>query len=144
MTLSDTSELLRILADSSRLRLLALLQIEELTVAELVRVTGLSQSRVSTHLGKLREAGLVHDRRAGNATFYRAHEGGPPGPAGALWEQVRVAAREIFPNCPRGLPVMEQVAPSSYWPSPDAVPKPDWKDRDYIRPILPGGDPHKE
>ena len=39
------------------------LQEEELTVAELTRITRLTQSRVSTHLGKLREAGLVQDRR---------------------------------------------------------------------------------
>jgi len=91
-SLADTSESLRLLADTNRLRLLALLQAEELTVAELVRVTGMTQSRVSTHLGRLREAGLVHDRRAGNATFYRAREGKTAGPARALWEQVRVAA----------------------------------------------------
>ena len=31
---------------------------------------------------------------------------------------VRVTARDIFPNCPRGLPVMEMVGPSPYWPTP--------------------------
>lgn len=57
---------------------------------------------------------------------------------------VRVSAREIFPNCPRGLPKMDQIAPSPWWPDAGRVPMPDWKGRDYIRPILPDGDPHKE
>ena len=70
--LTTTTELLRTLGDASRLRLLALLGHEELSVAELTRVTGLGQSRVSTHLGKLREAGLVRDRREGASSFYAA------------------------------------------------------------------------
>ncbi len=54
------------------MRLLALLDIEELTVAELARITRLAQPRVSTHLAKLREAGLVADRRAGVSVYYRS------------------------------------------------------------------------
>lgn len=57
---------------------------------------------------------------------------------------VVIEADEIFPNCPRGLPVMEQVAPSPYWPNATEVPKPEWKDRGYIQPILPEGDPHAD
>ena len=59
--LQTTTELLRLLSEPTRVRLLALLGREELTVAELTGVTQLSQSRVSTHLGKLREAGFVRD-----------------------------------------------------------------------------------
>lgn len=56
---------------------------------------------------------------------------------------IRVTAREIFPNCPRGLPVMEAVGPNPWWPGADRVPRPDWKGRDYIREILPKDDPHR-
>lgn len=61
---------LNLLGDESRLRLCALLRDRELSVGDLVRVTGLAQSRVSTHLGRLREGGFVRDRRDGASTFY--------------------------------------------------------------------------
>ncbi|HEX4353799.1 MAG TPA: metalloregulator ArsR/SmtB family transcription factor, partial [Polyangiales bacterium] len=70
MNLSDTIETLNLLGDESRLRLCALLRDRELCVTDLVHVTGISQSRVSTHLGRLREAGFVRDRRHGAQTFY--------------------------------------------------------------------------
>jgi ArsR family transcriptional regulator len=66
-----TSNLLRLLSDPTRVRLLALLQREELTVAELSAVLRLAQPRVSTHLAKLKEASLVRDRRAGVSAYYR-------------------------------------------------------------------------
>ncbi len=59
------------LADPTRLRLLALLAREELAVHELMEVLDMAQSRVSRHLGILREAGLVRDRRDGTSVFYR-------------------------------------------------------------------------
>jgi DNA-binding transcriptional ArsR family regulator/protein-L-isoaspartate O-methyltransferase len=67
---------LRLLADPTRVRLLALLENEELTVAELAAVLHLAQPRVSTHLAKLKEAGLVRDRRAGVSAYYRANSEG--------------------------------------------------------------------
>lgn len=70
MTLAHCVETLTLLGDESRLRLCALLRERELCVSELVRLTGISQSRVSTHLGRLREAGFVRDRRQGQQTFY--------------------------------------------------------------------------
>lgn len=71
MELEASSNLLRVLADATRLRLLALLGAEELSVAELSAITGLAQPRVSTHLAKLKDAGLVHDRRHGVSAFYK-------------------------------------------------------------------------
>jgi SAM-dependent methyltransferase len=70
MTLASTIETLNLLGDESRIRLCALLGQRELCVNDLVRVTGISQSRVSTHLGRLREAGVVQDRRQGAQNFY--------------------------------------------------------------------------
>ena len=76
MDLATASSVLRLLADPTRVRLLALLEGEELTVAELAAVLHLAQPRVSTHLAKLKEAGLVRDRRAGVSAYYRANAEG--------------------------------------------------------------------
>ena len=61
---------LRLLADETRLRLLLLLQKEELSVVELQEILGMGQSRISTHLAQLRRAGFVQDRRAGKNIYY--------------------------------------------------------------------------
>lgn len=70
MQLGNYAEALSLLGDENRLRLCALLAERELCVSELVRVTGMAQSRVSTHLARLREAGLLRHRRDGAQTFY--------------------------------------------------------------------------
>ncbi len=44
---------LRLLADPSRLRILLLVEREELSVAELQEILGMGQSRISTHLAQL-------------------------------------------------------------------------------------------
>ncbi|MEI9976478.1 MAG: metalloregulator ArsR/SmtB family transcription factor [Ignavibacteriota bacterium] len=62
---------LRLAADPSRLRLLLLLEQEELSVAELQDILAQGQSRISTHLAQLKQAGLVDDRREGKNAFYR-------------------------------------------------------------------------
>lgn len=63
--------LLRLLADGTRLRMLALLRREELTVGELARALGLAQSRVSNHLRQLREIGLLAERHVGKHTHLK-------------------------------------------------------------------------
>src|ERR1700679_3791031 len=68
---------LRLLADPTRLRLLHLLQREELTVAELQEILGMGQSRISSHLSLLKTAQLVRDRRAGKNIFYALREDFP-------------------------------------------------------------------
>lgn len=62
---------LRVLADESRLRLLLLLEREELSVVELQEILAMGQSRISTHLSQLKQAGLVVDRRVGKNSLYR-------------------------------------------------------------------------
>jgi ArsR family transcriptional regulator len=58
-------------ADPTRLRILLLLEREELAVQELMDILGMAQSRVSRHLAILREARLLRDRRDGTYVFYR-------------------------------------------------------------------------
>ncbi len=61
----------RALSDPARLRLLQFLLNEEHTVTECVAAVGLSQSRVSTHLGCLSDCGYVQVRRTGRFAYYR-------------------------------------------------------------------------
>jgi ubiquinone/menaquinone biosynthesis C-methylase UbiE/biotin operon repressor len=62
---------MRLAADPNRLRLLLLLEREELSVAELQEILAKGQSQISTHLAQLKQAGLVDDRRTGKNSFYR-------------------------------------------------------------------------
>ena len=83
--LDTTLNWLHLFGDPTRVRLMALLAREELTVAELTTITELSQSRVSTHLGKLKEAGLLRDRPEGASTYYAANDAAMPAAAQKLW-----------------------------------------------------------
>ena len=94
MNLSATSQtapaLLRVLSDGTRLRALALLAREELSVGELSRCLAMTQSRVSNHLRVLREHDLLIERRSGTSTFLRAALGSGPADSAAdrLWAAV--------------------------------------------------------
>ena len=89
MDLEAWSTRLKVFADATRVRLLALLAREELTVAELSAITQLAQPRVSTHLAKLKEAGLVRDRRAGVSAYYRFDEDNLDTVQRELWRSLR-------------------------------------------------------
>lgn len=62
--------LFRAFADRTRLRILRLLTEGELCVCDLMSVLGSPQPFVSRHLGYLRRAGLVTDRRQGLWRYY--------------------------------------------------------------------------
>ena len=83
---------LKLIADPARLRLLLLVEREELSVAELQEILAMGQSRISTQLAQLKQAGLVEDRRQGKNSLYRlkSHE-----LEGAVVEIIREAAREV-------------------------------------------------
>src|SRR5947207_1427997 len=69
--MSSTLKSLRALSDPTRLRIVALLEKDELSVNELQEITRMGQSRISTHLGLLQDSGLVQSRREGKRTFYK-------------------------------------------------------------------------
>jgi ArsR family transcriptional regulator len=63
--------LMRVLADPTRLRLLALLADAELSVGEMARALAMGQSRISNHLKILREHELISERHEGSYTYCR-------------------------------------------------------------------------
>lgn len=69
--MSSTLKALRALSDPTRLRIIALLEKDELSVNELQEITRMGQSRISTHLGLLLDSELVESRREGKRTFYK-------------------------------------------------------------------------
>ena len=81
-------KIFRTLGDPTRVRILALLEREELAVHELMDVLAMAQSRVSRHLGILREAGLLRDRREGTSALYR-FELPADGPWASAWALAR-------------------------------------------------------
>lgn len=84
---------LRLLGDEGRVRILRLLEKEELSVAELQEILGMGQSRISMQLSQLKQAGFVEVRRAGQKSIYRMIA--PPGAQGILTETLRLSGVEI-------------------------------------------------
>lgn len=75
--MEHTIEILRAVAEPTRLRLLTLLGVGgELSVSELVRVLGQSQPRLSRHLKILTKAGLLERLSEGSWAFYRLVQSG--------------------------------------------------------------------
>jgi len=93
-SLDSALEPLHLFGDPTRVRLMCLVEQAELTVAELTSITSLQQPRVSTHLGKLREARLLRERRAGASTFYSADDGGMTAGARAIWAALKSELRD--------------------------------------------------
>jgi ubiquinone/menaquinone biosynthesis C-methylase UbiE/DNA-binding transcriptional ArsR family regulator len=69
--MTTTLKALRALSDPTRLRIVALLERDELSVNELQEITRMGQSRISTHLGLLQDTGILQSRREGKRTFYK-------------------------------------------------------------------------
>lgn len=91
VTSAGAAALFRLLGDDARLRLLRLVEAEQLNVSELTAILGIAQSGVSRHLGLLKDAGLVEERREGGFTFFRlapALRSGDNG-FGSVWPLLR-------------------------------------------------------
>ncbi|MCJ7695903.1 MAG: metalloregulator ArsR/SmtB family transcription factor [Anaerolineaceae bacterium] len=88
---------LKAVADNSRLGILRLLYKKEYSVGELANAAALSEPTVSHHLARLREAGLVSLRMAGNQRFYKLN------PAGLtrfkkMVEEIEVSPPLLYPG----------------------------------------------
>ncbi|MEZ4219278.1 MAG: metalloregulator ArsR/SmtB family transcription factor [Polyangiaceae bacterium] len=116
-SVDQTVSLLHLLGDTTRVRLLALLSREELTVAELTNITELPQSRVSTHLGRLREAGMLRDRRVGASTFYALNDAAMPSEARQVWGLVQDATQDAVLDADRTrCELLRKARETGSWP----------------------------
>ena len=88
---------LKALADPLRLRILAAVSEEELTVGEVQEVVDSVQSAVSRNLAILREAGFVQDRKEGTSVYFSARQPMPE------------PAREVFQSLQAGLAGIPEV-----------------------------------
>jgi len=107
MSAEELQRIFKTLSDPTRVRILGVLEREELAVQELMDVLGMAQSRVSRHLAILREAGLIRDRRDGTYVFYRftlPREGA----WGDSWEFVARHLRDD-PTAERDIAALERV-----------------------------------
>jgi ArsR family transcriptional regulator len=90
-SLQSLQKVFKTLSDPTRLRILALLEREELAVQDLMQVLGMAQSRVSRHLAILRGAGLLRDRRDGTFVYYRFSP-----PESGIWREGWDLSRRAF------------------------------------------------
>ena len=72
--MQDLLDIFKALSDETRLRILKLLERDELCVCDIVAALGMSQPKVSFHLNVLKEAGLIKDRKDGRWIHYRLDE----------------------------------------------------------------------
>jgi ArsR family transcriptional regulator len=70
----DAVTIFKALSDQNRLRIMKMLEHRELCVCEIRSVLELSNSTVSEHLGLLRDAGLILDRKDGKWVNYRLND----------------------------------------------------------------------
>lgn len=105
---TPTSELFRVLADPTRRGIYEhLTRHDELTVTALTRKARVSQPAVSQHLGVLRAAGLVTERREGRSIHYRA-EPRALAPLASWLEHYGVFWRSRFARLERLLEEMDE------------------------------------
>lgn len=67
-------KILKALSHINRIRIINLLNYNELCVCELENITGLNQSNVSRHLGKLKQAGLIVGEKKAQWIYYRINK----------------------------------------------------------------------
>jgi len=86
-------DVLKAVAEKTRLRLLNLLRMRRVCVCDLQSILALPQSVVSRHLSILRHVGLVDDTRAGSRVIYSRADAITPA-ADAIWSLIEKAAAE--------------------------------------------------
>ena len=59
------------LSDPIRINILELMMNGEICVCDIVKVTGLSQSKISYHIKILKDSGLISDRQEGRWVYYK-------------------------------------------------------------------------
>jgi DNA-binding transcriptional ArsR family regulator len=94
------AKLFRGFSDNSRLTILEALQAGPLTVGDIVKVTGLSQSNISNHLSCLRDCGLVSVEQQGRFSYYRLSDERVAGLLNLAGELLAEVAKGVY-ECTR-------------------------------------------
>ncbi|SEQ99590.1 transcriptional regulator, ArsR family [Lentzea xinjiangensis] len=97
--MSLDADVLKVLADPLRARILELLAGEALCTCHLVEETGAKQTNVSNHLKVLREAGFVDTEPCGRFTYYRLRSDALRRVAGSLTELADRAGSDARRPC---------------------------------------------
>ena len=87
-TFEEITQIYKALADKTRLHMLALLAQDELCVCELVAILQMSQPSISQHLRRLKQVGLVRERKTARWVYY------------SLTDTQSTPFREIIQNLP--------------------------------------------
>jgi ArsR family transcriptional regulator len=103
MTSVDT-DVMRVLADPLRLRIVTLLAQETLCTTHLVEETGARQTNLSNHLKVLREAGVVETEPCGRFTYYKVRPDVIEALAGSFAELAAAARAAAEGNLKRSCP----------------------------------------
>lgn len=74
MEFEKIADILKALADPTRLKILSLLRTRDCCVCELVPIFNISQPAISKHVSRLKTAELVHETRKGQWVFYSINE----------------------------------------------------------------------
>ncbi|AYC30411.1 ArsR/SmtB family transcription factor [Paenisporosarcina cavernae] len=74
MNYMQADQVLKALADTTRLKIVKYLSTSELCVCELTELLHMSQPAVSQHMKKLKDAGLVKERKQGRWTIWQLEE----------------------------------------------------------------------
>ncbi|ALS76584.1 ArsR family transcriptional regulator [Planococcus rifietoensis] len=72
--IDKASMVLKLLGDKTRLSMVKLLEKNDCCVCEFVEIFNVSQSAISQHLRKLRDLGLVKEKRKGQWIFYSLNQ----------------------------------------------------------------------
>ncbi|KAF4407725.1 MULTISPECIES: ArsR/SmtB family transcription factor [Streptomyces] len=104
MLTSVEAELIRVLADPLRLKIVTLLAHETLCTTHLVEETGARQTNLSNHLRVLREAGVVDTEPCGRYTYYRLRPDVIEALAGSFAELAATARTTIAADTKRACP----------------------------------------
>ena len=70
MKIRRARQILKSLADDTRLRIINILKVRKMSVSEICEILGKEQSNISKHLTRLRLTGIVSDKRKGNNVYY--------------------------------------------------------------------------
>jgi ArsR family transcriptional regulator, arsenate/arsenite/antimonite-responsive transcriptional repressor len=98
------AEVLRVLADPLRLRIVQLLAHETLCTTHLVEETGARQTNLSNHLRVLRDAGVVETEPCGRFTYYRLRPEGIAALAASLGGLAETARATLAADTKRSCP----------------------------------------